>query len=541
MEENNSFNNMENNPTNMVNETPTETFQINEEEPNNAVDPAVVTPEQINFSKPKKNFLKPILVVVAILVVFIIGFLLMTKKGTKKVEKATQTFENSINKQVTKLNEMVGTIKALDTANQMLNEKGSGTFHLSFKTNIPELEELSSLKYQFDIAVDKKEKKVGLSAVIEDQIGNKLEPQFQIYEDNAYLNLGKVFDKIILIDSISKDDLNVIFNDSKQSQLQTEKLDVSNDEIKNLIDVIGKSLTKSIKEEDVKVEQNITKDVDGTNLKLNKLSYLLNKERFENIRVNLVNDLENDSKSMTTLKKLGINVIEQLKVPIDNFTDILVDLYVNNAGELIVLDLLENDNQELILTYINDENKYIIEKFSQSTDFDTGEHIKTSFKLKYFDENVKRIILEIVEGGKTTKIELRVTDKSSNDVYAKDNTLTFVTDKDDKQLNLEVNLNYVITNNYNMKPFDQNNIKKESELTENDYSNIFNNLTKNNIFNTLDKITDGLLSKQKEMLITNKKCASATSCHPCDDIMQTCRCTYKNEKGFSERIICPKR
>lgn len=239
--------------------------------------------------KPKKNFVGPIIGIIALL--FIVGGIYCY------FNNKSRTVKSLINNAYEKFDKL--TLK--DEFN--IEEKSILlTGDLSITTNIPELSDLSGEKFNYTIGLDYPNKKMEMGASLEENGLKIIDAAMYFMDNSAYVSLKDDFDKLIKIDGV---DLGEIFSATTSSNL-TEA------DIKYLVKAYKDILIDSLDIDDF-VKSSATITLNGKDTKVSKLTYDMTSERAIKLVNNIIDGTLKDSKLLDILSKATGSSVDELK------------------------------------------------------------------------------------------------------------------------------------------------------------------------------------------------------------------------------------
>ncbi len=356
----------------------------------------------------------------------------------------------------------------------------SGEVKLNFITNDHNLENLANVINNLDISFKNEidyQNKINNTFLNLNYKNQKLADINLLLENtDGYINLDSIYDKPIKILSSLNDDIWVNYqNDSKI-----------------IVEEIFKIIKTNLKKEYFKKE-NTTLKINNKEVNVNNYIMKIPKEDLNSIQKNIINDILNNSKLLTSLANVFKIDESVIKSNLNNYefidfqNDLEINTYLNKENQLEKLQIRMNNL--IIVERNNKEYKITKEENNIKTNLGTISIKGTTYNFKL--SNVETIF----EGNITNKsgkydFDINVTKEDylyniSYQTKNNDNKITLKIADDNNNLNLEIN--YTLDNISKISELNTTNYIEYSMLTSEDITTILSNLSNNEGFNMLSK------------------------------------------------------
>lgn len=181
---------------------------------------------------------------------------------------------------------------------------------ISLTTDVEELKMLNNQKLNYEIGIDLKNNKAELGFAYDDNNKKILDYDIEIKNNNAYLFLNEIYEKIILFDQKTiEDSMGMSINDifEKINEFITnEKVE----NIKYIKDELEKITNKALNE--LKYETTKEKlEINGKNISTTKMSIVLNKENITILANTYINEISKNEELIKNI--IGLYNIEESK------------------------------------------------------------------------------------------------------------------------------------------------------------------------------------------------------------------------------------
>ena len=385
-------------------------------------------------SQPKSKM--PFIIIGAVLIIgLLVGLYLVfgVKKGVAK-----ETFNKSLNNQITKFNQLINKTEQLDVAKKVFENKGTMKLHFELNSDHSSLRDFSGYKFDITAGIDINRNEFGMILNVKDKINNRLDVDLFGQSNNIYIDLGNMFDRVLVTKLDEPLDLSSLIESTSNGATELNEEDVA-----YLLDKVIESVFKVVEEKDL-TETEVNETIYEKKLNLTKITYLLNAERLEKINNAVLTDLIADDKALGILAE--INGMDQTKADVksdledelnnfqlpEDFEDTTINAYVTGEYELIKL---EANSKSIEMSFIGYEEKYTIISNSSVN----NESIEIVFDDK--DEDV--IDFKIDVEGMNASGKLRIND-SSNESMAKADINIDMTVKSAETNNEAIDMNVII-------------------------------------------------------------------------------------------------
>ena len=360
--------------------------------------------------KPKKNFVGPIIGIIAVLLIVGGVYLRFFSNNNHKIVK------DLINNAYDKLEGLTIT-KDTDVIDESILVSGD----LTVSTNIPGLESLSQDKLSYALGIDYPNNKMEMNAILSENGKSIFDVAMYILDNAGYVSFKDDYEKLIKFDI---DDVNEIFSTTSSSKL-------TDDDLKYLTKAYKDILIKSLKGSDFE-KSSSTILLDGKETKVTKLTYNMTGSKLQNLNNDIIYETLKDSKLLEILAKATDSSIDDVKELLemskmdgnyDSDEHVAFDIYTRGRNnEFVGMDIQgiitirkNSDNltisagmgsEKITIVFKNiDDNTGIIE-FNASID---GSEISGSLKFTFKDVSDKKSEGSIVFDLTYDEVQLTIT------------------------------------------------------------------------------------------------------------------------------------
>ena len=354
---------------------------------------------------------------------------------------------------------------------------------------------LGNYDYNFRLDYDKPNKKIYGEIAALKKNSKIISANLLANSQKAYVSIPETFNKVFDLGSTEE-----------FWKMLDEIKTISGEDYSYLLTFVKNSLINSLKDSDFTT----TKDANNK-----KTTLKLTKERQKEIVNSIIYNILNDQKAKTIMAKILDESEADLASYLNNavkdaeFNDYEISIYTNwLTNNKIVQASIKENNQEIFNLKVN-KDTYTIDLSSYSVDFfDESKVTKTTINIVIKKENNKYIITISSEGKEyatltvneynDNKIDLDYVIKI-NETTETNNTITgkftYAITKSEQNTNIKASLNvnydkenYTLNvdtnlkNTVNIPNINTNNVTTFDDLTDEDLTQIQNNLTKNNFF-----------------------------------------------------------
>ncbi len=419
----------------------------------------------------KKGIKKPIIIIGILVVLALVGYFVVYPmiKGAY-MSSPKNVFESTIKTMRTNVGKVLNQVNVGTSSTEI-------TFNVD--SNVDGISDFKDYTFSFSGGIDAQNKKMEAKASMVDK--NKKEIGGTAYVKNDYLYY-----------KLSGDERLVKSVNLAEQEGYSEMFDIvenaNTSDYIYLIENVTNSIIANFKEEDF-VKEDSAFTVNGTEVKVVKNSYVINKERMITHVKAIFNGLYEDSKAMEIIEKLGMSKDEFKKemdsIADDDFDDdlkVTINIYTNKKNDVVGFDLYGNDegkDVELLYFYYNEGNfeGKILDDGSDDNISITGvkDGEVTNASIKYTDEEIATL--------KITKLEENAIDfsyviKSDSESISGDISLSTETSNSSSKLRftgsakngdefIKINLNMNTTYNAKIAEFDESKAVELSEEEQN--------------------------------------------------------------------------
>ena len=438
----------------------------NETTPNTTFDDTV--------KKPKKNK-KLIIIILVALVVLCLGFggFIFYNGRPKRI------VSNVINKLYKDYDKAMNNTLDFDPLKDSYKMEGT----LTVDTNIDGFEDLNKEKVGFTLGMDYPNNKIEAGASLTEESKTIVDAMIYIIKDTMYATLGDDYKNAIKLGS--DDEISEVFDIS-----ELENINISKDDINYIVKAYKNILIDSIDEKDLKKSTD-TIEVDGKDVKVNKVTYKINDKNLEKLTKKMIDGMLDDKELLKKLSNIADIDVDDLKdelkeakkdIEIDEDINMSLNFYTKGVLNTYVGMEFKGEGFSIKSTKIDDDKTDIeIEIESLLT---AEINVKESSDEK-FDADFK-----IKAAGETISGSITTTSKETK----KDNykgTFAFSIKYNDYKFKLD--MDYTLELNANIADIDT---KNAVEYSENDeelnkaINDIADRLQKSNIYSIIEGLSD---------------------------------------------------
>jgi len=440
-----------------------------------------------NSSKKKE------LTIIAIISVIVIAVLL--GGGYYFFSKPKAIFQESINYLTKGLKASTENTKLLELFNKNDRIKYEGNMHLSLNQSFGL--GFSDLDFNFIVNEDKKEKEAQYSLNTQVDKKSLLELDTYLKDNKMYGTIKNIMDKYYY----TKQDYVTFFGAS------------DNKEMEELMKVVEKSVKRVIHDGRFK-KSNVTKEIDGKEENLKKLSLEITDTLLSELVQEFVKQVNDNDKALDALASLTkedrvttsamlISISENMKNTTGE-TIIIYNAYYRGMNEIRMLELVDDEGS---ITYTANENYHLEFKLQNQLVFDlkiTKEEDLYKINLEVEDE---KITGEYKEEDQNFSLDLQLTDKTegllgSIQVLGKQisdtesNIEITIKNEDIKFITLTLHSKY--TFNEKISTEELKNAKDIEEMTEEELQNILNNIENHEILGPIIEMFNEFFNEEND-------------------------------------------
>ena len=414
--------------------------------------------------KPKKNFVGPVIGIIAVLLIVGGVYLRFFSNNNHKIVK------DLINNAYDKLEGLTIT-KDTDVIDESILVSGD----LTVSTNISGLESLSQDKLSYTLGVDYPNNKMEMSAALRENGKSIIDVAMYILDNAGYVSFKDDFDKLIKFDI---DDVNEIFSSTNSGKL-------TDDDIKYLTKAYKNILIKTLKGSDFE-KSSSTILLDGKETKVTKLTYNMTGSKFQNLTNDIIYETLQDSKLLEILAKATDSSIDDVKELLemskmdgnyDSDEHVAFDIYTKGRNnEFVGMDI-----QGIITIRKNSDNLTISAGMGSE---------KITIVFKNIDDNTSVIEFNASIDGSEISGSLKITFK---DVSDKKSEGSIVFDLTYDEVQLTITNNFTIVTGAVIADVDTSNSINYENLTVQDENKIMNSIENKFINSNLYKLFEDLM------------------------------------------------
>lgn len=455
--------------------------------------------------KNKKKNLFIVLIIISVLVLILIGLgvhYILTINNPKAI------FTNINNY----FYENLG--KAITNSEQYIEQSYLYEGNVKINTNIEEYSFLNNETFNYSFGIDIQNEKAEAGIELIEGSSPLISANANIKDNNVYVDLDELFDKVILVDDKTiKDNLGISVNElftELKNAYSEENITSLNYIVSRLQEISNKSLEKVNYE---KTKEKI--DINGKEIKVTKMSLTFNKENAQIIGNTIADEMLNDTKLLEKIASLAktnktdlVEMLNSFKEEINTIEEydetLKMSIYTTGfLGDVVKVSFEENNIEEIY--FINYENyKLLVLE-------DTSIEVKgKNLIVKYLGEviitgtvnklELDNIDIDFKSNDNTFKGKITCVNNSSN----ADLKIDLEINSDEKiEFNMSSNMNKVSDTQFDAKMIVKVAIDNQSvEVTNTSKLNLSSNIANINTNNALNynNITEEDINKIEENL-----------------------------------------
>ena len=431
------------------------------------------TPVDTTVKKSKKNKILLILAVVLVVLGLAFGGFLFYNGRPKKI------VTNIINQLYKDYDKAINNTLDFDPLKDAYRIDGN----LTIDTNIEGFETLNKEKVGFTIGMDYPNNKIEAGASLTESGDTLVDAMLYIIKDTVYATLGDDYKKTINLGS--DDEISEMFNIE-----ELEDINISKDDINYMVKAYKDILIDSIDEKDL-TKSTDTIEIDGKDVKVNKVTYKLNSKRLEKLTKNIIQGTIDDKELLKKISNLTDTDVDELKdelkdakddVEIAEDVNVTVNFYTKGiTNSYVGMEIkFDDDNKMSAIKQNKDETIVKIEADGLIIEIDIKENTDEKFDADF----------KVKAGGETVSGSLTATSKKTKDDNYK-GSLSFSLKYDDYKFKLD--LDYKLELNANIANIDTKNaVDYETNTEEIDavLNKIAEKLQKSNIYSIIEGLED---------------------------------------------------
>jgi len=274
-------------------------------------------------------------------------------------------------------------------------------FNASLNTNYEEIKMLNGLKFGVNATMDMKNKKAIVGANVSENSKEIADGTFYFTDDKIYASIGKIFDKILLVEKNFNFDDNFSFDFSEfEDFAKNYSIDDGRYILKTIKDAFIDSLDKDLFE-----TEKDTIELDGKDIDVKSITYVINKDVIKSLADKLLDDAKfidklselsglDKSEVKDGLKDLKNNDIEKFNLTIytAGFFNTVSGLEIK-SGKDFVRVISQGKFTEAVVKISGEEVKVFIEE----TDKDVFKIVAKNGKTDLFKATVKSLSAEKID------------------------------------------------------------------------------------------------------------------------------------------------
>lgn len=441
-------------------------------------------------------------------IVLVILILTVGLYGILYLNKPKNIFLKNINNDYKKLSAL---IMEDDIDTKTIKSSNKVDFNIDISDEIIPtelLKEINNIELEFDSYSDLDKKLLNLLINLKYEKNDLLNLKVYGKPNSLYINMKDIYNKYI---EIPYEEYSEIYNT------------VDNKEIKYVTDKTFEYIINNLNEKDfTKTKETI--NINNKNVKVNKISYILNEEKFTNLSVNFIEKIKSDEKYLEILSKLVNETKEELVKELDDAksefnsktefdkTEIEFIMYTNGLSNNSIKYMIKSEDLKISYSNYNDiikisvdedENLISIVNEKKEKDFynttinikiDESDEIKMNIdSKKEKDTWTHNYKITLDENEIKGTLILKEKEIEKNKEYEIDMNLNIEFMIDKEEFKFDINLKSNLKLNEEISIPDLSNSILYSDLTEEDTNMIMENLMNNEtITNFITKITSAM-------------------------------------------------
>ena len=357
----------------------------------------ISTVDTASSNAPKKNKLIPVIVVALVALIILAGgfyyyFSKPSKIVTNIINTAYENFSDMIDK---------------DVDFDIKKDSMLLTGNLTIDTSIDGLEDLKKDNVGYRIGLDYKNKKMEVGASLKENKKSIVDAILYVIDDEAFVSLKDDYKDIIKIDDADFD-----FSDAFEI---TDEMEVSNEDIDYIAKEFKDILIDSM-DMDKLEKSSDTIEIDGKDVKVNKITYDLDKDNVKDLMENFIDNTLENKDLLKKLSKLSDTDVDEIK---DSLKDAKEDNEYEDMGELniytkgilnkVVKIELESDGTKFGVNFNKDNNEIYAKDEDVNMTFTINEYseeeVNVDYLIKVQDEKIKGNITFTAKEIKDNKYE----------------------------------------------------------------------------------------------------------------------------------------
>ena len=286
----------------------------------------------------------PLIIITVLVVLGALGyFVVYPMIKNKFMVTPKNVFESTITRLKTQINNSISSANIANTITDV---------SIKVDTNMEGMDEFKDYTYGFRFGIDNKAKSIEGKVYMLDKNSKEYSILGYVKGEDIIAKLSHDERLVKVAKTTDIEGFDDIFDMAKN---------VNPDDYSYLTNKVVDSIFSTFKDEDF-TKDDATIKVNGTEVKVKKNSYILNRDRVKNIYNTVVNDLYNDSRSMEIINSWGMTKEEFKKELIDetdfdDFKDedaVTVNIYIDSNNQFVGFDIVNNDGDKPVYYYSNE-------------------------------------------------------------------------------------------------------------------------------------------------------------------------------------------
>ncbi len=380
-----------------------------------------------NYSK-KSNKLVILGIILTVVVILGLGGLFGYKVY---IGKSINLYKEAIKKTYSEFSNYLDRLSEVDIFNYKEDSLAiSGDFKLN--SNIPEMKDYTKYKYDFNVGLDIKNKKVELGASMSENSKDVIAAFLYLLDKTIYIDSRQAYNKVLyqvleqdIFTSLLKEDVNVKVDYEKIDKLALKLSEYFSDSLSN----------KYLRKENDEIE------VDSKKVKVKKVIYTLNSNSIYEITNSVLESMRSDDEFVSLIVEISgqdkekiKTVLEDAKVSKDDFEmEEEIEFYLYTKGFFPKVIGFGINSGDTIISYA-DMNTFkefsIINKDTKIVAKTVGSKTNGSVKVK--DEQLATFTLVNEIDDKNIKLELSVSMSADNQQVVLDLKTNILKESDKK-------------------------------------------------------------------------------------------------------------
>ena len=441
------------------------------------------------LDKEKRHPLLKFMIVLLIIAICLLIFYKLVIWNNKGIFSSGINYSYStINKLINKLNE-----------NNILSKSTELDGVLKINTNDTKYNDLNKYQFNLNTSIDLGSNKFKNNIDIIKDNNSLLDLSYNYQNSNDYLTLNNIYDKTIKLVN-SNPWITLLMSNAKK--IDYNKLGTSLNTIKGIInDNIDRNSLKN-------GQENIV--IDDKTYDLNYVSLNLSKEEYSKLLVKIINNIEDNHKLINDLVD-ALDTSENTIV--DNLNEILKNVLIADFNNLEIKVYVDGYMAKVVGIGVNMDDVDVFR--SINVNYNKINHVKyNNYDVLMVNNNVtvkdndNKILTANINENSSNTLDIDYVYDNENKYYGNihvdknkvDNNIhgsasfSLVTDK---SINYSFNYDYTLRSDINIDDVNESNVIDMSNLSEDDYLNIYKQLkdkTKDTIFDSyINSFVEGLL------------------------------------------------